>query len=92
MKTLINVYNPTTGNSAVTLDYIREENCRRRKQTLSGEGLAKIAQREITVHTTDKTNYKLCCHYPSFELRKMNTKQAIEIYNHDGCQKASIKE
>ena len=90
MKAQIKIYNPTTGYSEVTLDYIREENCRRRKATLSGEGLAKAVQRKITVHTTDKSNYKLCCHYASFELRQMTAKQAIEIYNHDGCQKAEI--
>ena len=90
MKTQIEVYNQNKGIEIWTLDALREANCDRRKRILSGEGLAKVAQREITVHTTDKSKYQLCCHYPSFKLRQMNAEQAVEIFNHDGSQKARI--
>ena len=84
----IEIWNQNTGISICTLNDLREMNCIRRKRILSGEGLAKIAQKEITVHTTDKTKHQKCCHYTSFQLRQMNEDKAIAIYNHDGSQKA----
>ena len=86
MKSKIEVYNPSKGTEIWTLDALREVNCDRRMRILSGEGLAKVAQKEVTVHTLDKTKYQLCCHYPSFKLRQMNAEQAIDIFNHDGSQ------
>ena len=90
MKKTIEIWNQNTGISLVTLDDLREMNCLRRKRILSGEGLAKEAQKKVTVITTDKTKYQKCCHYTSFQLRKMNVEKAIAIYNHDGSQKAKI--
>lgn len=89
----IKIHNQQKSNNQdeiVSLSDLREMNCARRKSILSGEGLAKIAQREITVHTTDKSKYQMCCHYTSFQLRQMNAEKAVEIFNHDGSQKASI--
>jgi len=90
MKKTIEIWNQNTGISLVTLDDLREMNCLRRKRILSGEGLAKEAQKKVTVITTDKTKYQMCCHYTSFQLRQMNAEKAIAIYNHDGSQKAKI--
>lgn len=90
MKTQIEVYDQNKGIEIWTLDTLREANCNRRRKILTGEGLAKVAQRKISVHDTDKTRYQICCHYPSFELRKMSAKQAVEIFNHDGSQIAKI--
>jgi len=89
----IKIHNQQKSNNhdeIVSLSDLREMNCARRKRILSGEGLAKIAQHEITVHTTDKSKYQMCCHYTSFQLRQMNAEKAIEIFNHDGSQKAII--
>ena len=90
MKTTIEIWNQNTGINLVTLNELREMNCLRRKRILSGEGLAKKAQKKVTVHTTDKTKYQMCCHYTSFQLRQMNADKAIAIYNHDGSQKSKI--
>ena len=90
MKKAIEICNQNTGINLCTLNDLREMNCIRRKRILSGEGLAKVAQKEITVHTTDKTKHQKCCHYTSFQLRQMNADKAIAIYNHDGSQKAKI--
>src|SRR5574344_824678 len=90
MKTTIEIWNQNTGIEICTLNELREMNCNRRKRILSGEGLAKVAQKEINVHTKDKSKYQKCCHYTSFQLRKMNAKKAIEIFNHDGSQKAKV--
>jgi hypothetical protein len=90
MKATIEIWNQNTGISLCTLSELREMNCNRRKRILSGEGLAKVAQKKINVHTTDKLKYQKCCHYTSFQLRRMNAKNAIEIFNHDGSQKAKL--
>jgi hypothetical protein len=90
MKTQIEVWNPNKGTETWTLDALREANCTRRMRILSGEGLAKVAQKKVTVHDTNKTKYQLCCHYPSFKLRQMNAAQAVEIFNHDGSQVAKV--
>jgi len=89
-KTKVEVWNQNTGLELWTLDAIREANFDRRMRILSGEGLAKVAQKKVTVHTTDKSKKQMCCHYTSFELRQMNAEKAIEIFNHDGSQKAKI--
>ena len=89
-KKTIEIWNQNTGINLVTLNDLREMNCLRRKRILSGEGLAKKAQKKVTVHTTDKSKYQQCCHYSSFQLRQMNEEKAIAIYNHDGSQKAKI--
>ena len=90
MKKTIGIWDQNTGISLVTLDELREMNCLRRKRILSGEGLAREAQKKVTVITTDKTKYQKCCHYTSFQLRLMDVEEAIAIYNHDGSQKAKI--
>lgn len=90
MKATIEIWNQNTGIEVWTLNALREVNCTRRKRILSGKGLAKVAQKTITVHTTDKSKYQQCCHYTSFQLRAMNVEKAIEIFNHDGSQKAKI--
>jgi hypothetical protein len=90
MTTQIEIWNQNKGIEVWTLDALREANCLRRKRILTGEGLAKVAQRTITVHTTDKTKHQLCCHYASFKLRQMNAAQAVEIFNHDGSRVAKI--
>ena len=90
MKTTIEVYNETTGLEIWTLNELREVNCTRRKRILTGEGLSQKAQKTITVHTKDTTKYQQCCHYSSFQLRQMNAKKSIEIFNHDGSQKARL--
>lgn len=89
-KIAVNIYNPSTGNVATTLAEVKFQNNLRRKRILSGEGLAKVAQKEVTVMTTDKTKHQRCCHYTSFQLRCMPADLAIEIYNADGCQKATL--
>jgi hypothetical protein len=90
MKKTIGIWDQNTGISLVTLDELREMNCLRRKRILSGEGLAKEAQKKVTVITTDKTKYQMCCHYTSFQLRLMDVEEAIAIFNHDGSQKAKL--
>jgi len=90
MKTKVEVWNQNTGLQFWTLDAIIEANCKRRMSILSGEGLSKIVQKKVTVHTTDNSQTQMCCHYTSFELRQMNAEKAIEIFNHDGSQKAKI--
>lgn len=88
MKANIKVTNNQNVVEFWTLKAIRESNCSRRMRILSGEGLARSAQREVTVHAKNIDAYQFCCHYASFQLRQMGHKEAIDIFNHDGSQKA----
>ena len=91
MKTLIEITNNMGTKEIVNLDQLREMICERRYNKLSGAGLAKQARREVTVFTTEKTNQPATS-YRSFEIRKMNAKQAIDLFNDGGSQVAKMIE
>lgn len=70
MKPTIKIWNPSTGETFVTLNEIREMICERRLNALTNRflinrGLAK----KPTVHTTDKTKQQVAAHYKSFQIR-----------------------
>ena len=80
-KTTIRIWNPTTGESFVTLNELREMICERRLVSLTNgylinRGIAK----KPTVHTTDKTKQQVAAHYKSFQIRQFNANKAIEVF------------
>ena len=89
MKTTINIWNPNSGNQIVTLKELREMLCDRRMNALK-PSVKKEFQREVTVHTTDKTLQQVAAHYTSFQLRQMNIEKALEVFNAGGSQVATI--
>lgn len=91
MKATIKIWNPSTGETFVTLNDLREMICERRINALTNRflinrGLAK----KPTVHTTDTTKQQVAAHYKSFQIRQFNLDKAIEVFNLGGCQIASI--
>ena len=91
MKNEIKIWNPSTGESFVSVTELREMICERRINSLTNRflinrGLAK----KPTVHTTDTTKQQVAAHYKSFQIRQFNISKAIEVFNAGGCQIASL--
>tara|TARA_R110002020_G_scaffold464015_2_gene684356 strand:- start:312 stop:566 length:255 start_codon:yes stop_codon:yes gene_type:complete len=82
MKNTIKIWNPSTGESSVSLDFLRTKINERRKLALNNK--------KVTVHCKDVTNLQPSAHYASFEISRFSHKKAIEVYNNGGCQVASI--
>lgn len=87
MTTLINVYNPTTGNETITLNELKERISLRRKTALNPLSKNSV---KVTVMTTNKNLQQVAAHYKSFEIKQFNTEKAIEVFNQGGCQVATL--
>ncbi|WP_314060209.1 hypothetical protein [Empedobacter brevis] len=89
MKTLVNIYNPTTGNEVITLNELKERISFRRKTALNPLS-KKSVEATITVMTTNKNLLQVAAHYKSFEIKQFNAEKAISVFNQGGCQIATI--
>lgn len=89
MITLVNIYNPTTGNEVITLNELKERISFRRKTALNSLS-KKSVEATITVMTTNKDLQQVAAHYKSFEIKQFNAEKAISVFNQGGCQIATI--
>lgn len=89
MKNLINIWNPNSGNQIVTLDDLKSLINDRRKYALNPPAKEEF-QKEVTVHSFDKSLHQVAAHYKSFEISQMNIEKAIEVFNAGGGQIATI--
>lgn len=89
MRNQIEIWNPNTGTSVVTLRELREMICERRLKALTNRALIKRGlAKEPTVHTTDLNNLQIAAHFPSYKIRQFHKDFAITIFNKGGCQVA----
>lgn len=89
MEFTVNIFNPSTGNSKSTIDYLRNTIAKRRKSALNLTGRKDI-EKQITVMTTNKDLQQVAAHYKSFEISSMNIEKAVEVFNAGGGEIATI--
>lgn len=85
MKKQINIWNPYNSNEIVTLKHLRKMILERRYNALK-----RSVKKGITVMTTNNKLQQVAAHYKSFEIKQMPLEKAIEVFNLNGCQKATV--